>query len=221
MTPTGLLAVIFGIWLAIGVGSAVVMGRRGYASFTWGVLGVTLGPLVIAVALAARRRRRSGETIVLTKPRVGMALLIGVDASQASGVAARHAVTVLQPYVGRVTVATVIPVDAMTHEHVTMVAAANATAQWITNRLSRSVGVVVLEGRPVNALAEFARAGGYDVIAVGTRGSGLSRFVLGSVATALPSAAEVPVLVCPTTVAHEPRRMSDVTTRSGRTPASG
>jgi hypothetical protein len=38
-------------WVAIGVVSAVVMGRRGSARFSWLVLGVVLGPLVIPLAL--------------------------------------------------------------------------------------------------------------------------------------------------------------------------
>jgi nucleotide-binding universal stress UspA family protein len=44
-------------------------------------------------------------------------------------------------------------------------------------------------------LPRLAAEGGYDLLVVGGRGSGLSKVVLGSTATALAAQAKVPVLL--------------------------
>jgi hypothetical protein len=47
------------VWLMIGVASGITMGRRGHDAFTWMVLGATLGPLVVPLALSTQRRHGS------------------------------------------------------------------------------------------------------------------------------------------------------------------
>lgn len=47
--------VIAGCWLLIGLGLAVEMGRRGYETYGWGVLGTLLGPFAIVLAIDAIR----------------------------------------------------------------------------------------------------------------------------------------------------------------------
>ena len=60
MTATTFLFVVMLCWLTIGVITAFVMARRGHDPWPWGVLGATLGPIVVPVAVAATRRTRSG-----------------------------------------------------------------------------------------------------------------------------------------------------------------
>ena len=56
----------------------------------------------------------------------------------------------------------------------------------------------VIIGTPATAIADLARESGYDVIAMATHGrSGLSRWVLGSVAETLVRTSSAPVLVAP------------------------
>jgi hypothetical protein len=56
MSATTALALVMAAWLAIGVVSGITMGRRGHDGFTWMLLGATLGPLVIPLALSTQRR---------------------------------------------------------------------------------------------------------------------------------------------------------------------
>ncbi|MGZ8597165.1 MAG: hypothetical protein ACXWX4_04835 [Actinomycetota bacterium] len=58
MSASSLLLVIAAVWVAIGVVTAVVMGRRGFSAWTWLVVGVVLRPLVVPLAIAATRERR-------------------------------------------------------------------------------------------------------------------------------------------------------------------
>jgi nucleotide-binding universal stress UspA family protein len=67
-------------------------------------------------------------------------------------------------------------------------------------RLASSVGVqrpsaVILTGRPADALMRYAADEGYEVIAIGRRGRGANKAVMGSTASRLTHGADVPVLV--------------------------
>jgi hypothetical protein len=55
MSATTALAFVMAAWLAIGVVSGITMGRRGHDGFTWMLLGATLGPLVVPLALSTQR----------------------------------------------------------------------------------------------------------------------------------------------------------------------
>ena len=53
----------------------------------------------------------------------------------------------------------------------------------------------LLHGQPAAALSEYAAEGGYSLIAVGTRGAGITKAILGSAATQLAEHSKVPVLL--------------------------
>ena len=55
-------------------------------------------------------------------------------------------------------------------------------------------GIIILSGRPADALTEFALRDGYELLVVGRRGRGASKAILGSTAAQLASA-PIPVLV--------------------------
>ena len=55
--------------------------------------------------------------------------------------------------------------------------------------------LILLPGQPAEALQRLAAEGGYDLLVVGGRGTGLSKVLLGSTATALAAQAKVPVLL--------------------------
>jgi hypothetical protein len=61
MSATRALALAMLAWLAIGVLTGIAMGRRGHDRFTWTILGATLGPL--ALPLAVSTQRRTGATV--------------------------------------------------------------------------------------------------------------------------------------------------------------
>jgi hypothetical protein len=56
MSATAALALVMATWLAIGVVAGRAMGRCGHDGFTWLLLGATLGPLVVPLALSTWRR---------------------------------------------------------------------------------------------------------------------------------------------------------------------
>jgi hypothetical protein len=80
---------VFLTWAAIGVTGAVVMGRRGYAPFSWLVLGAVLGPLVVPLAFARTRQTRQFPQVTdVGTWRGPVDVLVGVDGSAESITAA-------------------------------------------------------------------------------------------------------------------------------------
>jgi hypothetical protein len=55
MSATAALAFVMATWVAIGLVSGRAMSRRGHDGFTWLVLGASLGPLVVPLALSTWR----------------------------------------------------------------------------------------------------------------------------------------------------------------------
>ncbi len=55
MSATAALAFVMATWVAIGVVTGRAMSRRGHDGFTWLVLGASLGPLVVPLALSTWR----------------------------------------------------------------------------------------------------------------------------------------------------------------------
>lgn len=67
--------------------------------------------------------------------------------------------------------------------------------------VAASTGVIA--GRPAQAIVERAKAGGFDLIVMGTHGrTGLSHVVMGSVAERVMRKAPCPVLTIPARAAH-------------------
>lgn len=56
-------------------------------------------------------------------------------------------------------------------------------------------GLDVLEGHPSAALERLAVEGGYDLLVIGTRGSGRKKALLGSAATEVAKQVTVPALL--------------------------
>lgn len=189
------LGVIGSIWVVIGVVLSIVMGRRGHLSFGWGILGATLGPLAPFVALAAARHEaEEGPCHVVSAASAGgsVDVLVGIDGSPECQLAMERAVSMLGPQLGRLTLATVVPFDDVPSHTRNAIAELDRHA-----RLSGvpAAGEELLYGPPARALADFASAGGYGLLVVGTRGGGLATTVLGSTASKLAAGSPVPVLV--------------------------
>ena len=56
---------------------------------------------------------------------------------------------------------------------------------------------VLLQGRPAEALSDYAELEGHTIMAIGSRGRGASKALLGSVASRLAQRSPTPVLVVP------------------------
>jgi nucleotide-binding universal stress UspA family protein len=204
------VAVIVAAWLMVGAAVGVVEARRGYWRLAW-VVSAMLGPFAIPLALQ-RRRLAMPDPVVLARGRTRRGrvdVLVGFDGSSDSIAAAELAIGLFGPRVRRVTLATVLDIDT---------AAPHADSRlypqpWPEERQARELldaaavtlrassgheaGQVVLAGDPADALENYAREEGYEVIVVGCRGHGLSKMLLGSCASRLAGKTAVPVLIIP------------------------
>jgi nucleotide-binding universal stress UspA family protein len=189
-----LVGIIAATWVAIGAALSVLMGRRGHEPYSWFLLGMFLGPIALPLAVYSDRGPRR-ELHVLAPPRTGTGpvdVLVGFDGSPEARAAVDAAASLLGSRVGRLTLVRVVPIycsPETTH-------LANQSLRDEARRLlPMEVGLETIEGRPAAALTEAAVAGGYEVLAVGTRGAGLSTAVLGSTATELARRSKLPVLL--------------------------
>jgi nucleotide-binding universal stress UspA family protein len=198
MEPIVFFFAVGAAWVAIGLVASYVMGRRGHNPFGWWFLGAVFGPLVIFLAIDAARRSRLESVVVGQGGMPGegsVDVLVGIDGSPQSEAALVSVCRLLGPRLGRLTVAGVV-----TFEAAERAGGDRAEAEESLARAARSVTIctpetVILSGPPARALVEHAGAQGYDLVAVGSRGRGASKRILGSVSAQLVRQADVPVLV--------------------------
>ena len=186
------------VWLAIGLTASIVMGRRGHDAFGWLVIGTVLGPLAIPIAVRTIREERPihGREIQAGSPGAGSVdVLVGLDGSAASERALRRSLELLGDRVGRLTLATVLGHEGPatgSFDEGDAVAAIERIAEALPGR---DPGVVVLRGRPADALVRHADEHGAELLVVGRRGHGATKAVLGSTAHRLAQREGVPVLI--------------------------
>ncbi|HET7488405.1 MAG TPA: universal stress protein [Acidimicrobiales bacterium] len=194
----GFVVAVAVVWLAIGVVLSLVMGRRGHNAFAWLVLGALLGPLALFLAVDATRNDERVQPVVLldaVPPTAGTGpvdVLVGYDGSPEAEAAVDAVAELFGDRLGRLTAATVVPFGDVTESR--------RRAEESLRRLAlrpdgRVPGVELVQGHPSSALLRLAADGGYDVIAVGTRGAGFSKALVGSAASELARDATVPVLL--------------------------
>jgi len=205
------LFAMFGIWLLIGLVSALVMGRRGYDPWSWAVIGAMFGPLTPLVALSRRRRRWTEERVVSVGGTTngGVGVLVGVDGSPESFAATREVVDLLGDRLGQLTLATVVDLDVADALHAGFGSVFEHDAQALLDDVASRVPEVlptkvILAGRPADTLVSYAREHDIDLLVVGARGRGLSDRLLGSVAEQLVRIADVLVLVAGRQMAGRP-----------------
>jgi nucleotide-binding universal stress UspA family protein len=159
-----------------------------------------LGPLALPLAWGriGSEPAATNREIVDAVPGPGTGpvdVLVGIDGSAESETALRTAVEILGPRIGRLTLAGVTDFDYGSSQ-------AQADTKRALERLramaaSANVsapGIMILSGRPADALSEHALRDGYQLLVVGRRGRGASKAILGSTAAQLASA-PIPVLV--------------------------
>jgi nucleotide-binding universal stress UspA family protein len=212
VSSTAFLSLLLATFACIGFVLAIVMGRLGYSWFGWGLLGLLLGPIGLLLALVEVRRERPWWTrLVASGDRGGgpVDVLVGIDGSPESAAAATAALELLGGRVGRLTLVAVTDLDnsyAGREERLRMEAELERQAAvvraWLRKRdrpVQAEPTVVpelrLMAGRPASTLDTVAAEEGYDLLVVGARGAGLSRVLLGSVASRLAARASVPVLV--------------------------
>lgn len=192
-------------WVLIGVAVGVFMGKRGHHGPSWMVLGVAFGPMLIPAAVAARddARRRAPEQVAAGHPLPGTVdVLLGVDGSPAAEGAVRTVGELLGRRLGRVTLAIVV-------DHDTAWNTEGVDHRRAVERLERAAAqlpegtrpeLLVLSGPPAPTLVQHALDTEVELVVIGTRGAGLTKALLGSVAEDLARRATVPVLLVPAAI---------------------
>jgi len=181
-------------WLSIGLTLSLVMGRRGHDAFSWLILGTLFGPLGAIFAVEARDQERVRPEMVAHRESSGpgpIDVLVGLDGSPESRAALQAAVALLGPRLGRLTLATVVPYDSGVDRQET----ARATLEQQAALADGGARLELLHGRPAPALLERALTDGYDLLVLGTRGTGLTKALLGSTAVDVAEGAKIPVLL--------------------------
>ena len=194
-TLVGLIAVA---WLGIGLGLSLFLGRQGFDGFSWFVLGTMLGPFAVVLTVDALRHEGRPTPRTLAMPAApadaktgSVDVLVGFDGSPEAQAALTAAIEMLGPRLGRLTLATVVPFDGGLEAERNAVDALDGQADrlaWL------APGLEVLRGQPGPALSTRAAEGGYELVAVGTRGAGRAH-LFGSAASELARASKVPVLL--------------------------
>lgn len=203
--PTGVYVVlIIVLWLAVGLGAALFLGRRGYRNGTWYFLGAAPGPLFVPIAVERGRRQdrvveRSPSASEGPAPADGTAtVVVGVDGSAESDRSVRDAVRLFGGNGARIVLVMAIDPD--------VVEFADATERdrcrtLLAERASWFPGTPpvteLASGQPSRVLLDVATAESADVLVVGRRGRGLSTRLLGSVAEHVTRHARIPVLLAP------------------------
>ena len=184
-------------WLALGVASAVYLGRHGRRHPGWYAIGLALGPLMLPLAMEMAPRhaelvRRVGPAL----PETRRTVLVAVDGSRESEDALRDALHDLPVARTRFVVLTVLDPDADPAAR----AEADALLAAYAAHFPDDTPDPVLEtaaGNPAEVILERAAVEGADLIVVGRRGRGFSERVLGSVADRLVRHSPLPVLLGP------------------------
>lgn len=184
-------------WAVIGLALSLVMGRRGHDGFGWLVLGCLLGPLAVALAIDAGRHEEQSQPTMLARGAPahgagGVDVLVGYDGSPESAAAPQAVIDLFGDRLGRMTVVSVVPYGEV---HDQERKAGELLVQLAARTSGRAPGLEVVHGHPSAALRDCATGGGYDLIAVGTRGAGFSKAILGSAASELARESKVPVLL--------------------------
>lgn len=193
--PEAILVVVAAAWVLEALVLGYVMGRRGYEAHSWTLMAMVLGPLVLPVAVSYVVRSPSREPKLLRPGHGGhgpIDVLVGVDGSPESAAAVTQAVALFGPSAGRITLARVVPVDAPRESEQLAEAELDAAC---AARPDLDPATVVLRGEPIAALREYLHRLGYEVLVVGTRGTGGTKAVLVSVAAGLARGAGIPVLL--------------------------
>lgn len=188
--------VALAVWLLGGVAGYYYLYRHGHPHPVWLLGGLVLGPFSLLVFMD---RVEPSTHVVVQSPSVdapGTKVLVGLDGSAE----AWNALDVARRLVGDqaccLVLCEVVDYDTESDPSGAGTAAATARLEQAAQSVpGYGVTVEVLAGPPAQALAEAADQHDADLIVVGTRGRGLSRRLLGSVAQGLVESSKRPVLV--------------------------
>lgn len=202
MDSTQVLVVVFAsIWILGGLVVALWMRRSGHSLYIWLGIGVLCGPFSALLALdRIRHLPRPSPLPIATDHGDVLDVVVGIDGSPESVLAAKTALALLSDRITSLTLATVLDYDSSgLYSGAERQAAAYERLRDTAAELGfEPVETELLFGQPAKALVSFAEEAGFELLVVGPRGRGLSKALVGSVSSALLSDSPIPVLVGPT-----------------------
>lgn len=196
----GLVAVV--VWVVAGMLAALVLlGRQGHRDPRWYLMGAVLGPLFIPIA--AERADRSVTVLESSDdrpPSGDPSVIVGVDGSPGSDRAVQLAAALFDVARSHIVLVAVVDPDAAhspdDEQRVRARSMLTERARWFgVDVPAGRVVTQVVHGQPVRAIETTAETYGAAVVVLGRRGAGVSRHLLGSVATQITQRAAVPVLL--------------------------
>jgi len=184
------------VWLLGGLAGYYYLYRHGHPSGVWLLGSLILGPFSLLVFID--RVERTSHVLV-ERPAVdasGTKVVVGMDGSPDSEHALAVATTVMGDRRCCLVLCEVVDYDTEIDPSGAGVSEATDRLEEVAKTLTdHNVTVEVVAGRPVQALAEVAERHDADMVVVGTRGRGVSRRLLGSVAEGLLAQSRRPVMV--------------------------
>lgn len=192
--------IIILVWVLSGLIALWWLARRGYRDPRWFVYAIVFGPVFAAtVSERAERTPRllSAEGEAVDEPS-RVRVLVGLDGSPAADRAVESVLRLVGPDRARLMLVRVVAFDeaeSSEDEGSAAIAAVSRELAAKAERIGESVEHVVVAGSPARTLLGLADDRGVDMIALGRRGSGLSKALLGSVARTVSQHAAVPVLI--------------------------
>lgn len=176
-SPVIIMTVWLG-WLLIGVLTAEALARRGHARRTMTALGLAVGPFLPPLVNATNRRRTAAGSIVVEsgthRPGLTMMIAVGGDAEDVADLA--FVFDLLRDEVGHIDLVARVDIEDTVGGARSVDRSAHGSRALRTLRGAAAFvgehqpGLVLVAGPPRTALADFAAAGGYDiVVATGDR----------------------------------------------------
>lgn len=196
-SATEIFLIVLAAWVTIGVTLAIAMGRRGHNAFQWLVVGAILGPLALPLAWSSVRdepltRARPLAQAVAAGGTVDV--LVGIDGSSEASNALRTTIELVGGNLGRLTIASVVALDDSPQARIDEQRAVELLEAAASAAEAHPPGRVLLSGQPADALIRHATEQGYDMLAVGRRGGGATKALLGSTASRVANG-HLPVLI--------------------------
>jgi nucleotide-binding universal stress UspA family protein len=166
----------------------------------WTFLGAVLGPIVVPIVISELRRYGGVPGHVLTAGSPGTGIvdaLVGIDGSPESLAALDGVIRLIGPRLGRLTLAVVMEHG---YQQTTAGIEEEKRARGLLEAAAKSVSTVsaetvLLQGRPADALSRHVEREGHNIVAIGSRGRGATKALLGSVASRLARHSPAPVLI--------------------------
>ena len=196
------------VWFGTGVITGLWLARRGH-DIRWIPIALVLGPIFVPIALeradrGGPRRVSKGDDDASSSAAAGPRVLVGWDGSTEAAAALEAAQRLFGA--GELVLAEVVPYEAAEDPEQAVVSSADAELNAVAAKIgpaARPPRHEVLVGAAGEALARRAEQLEADVIAVGRRGRGLSRLLLGSVSSYLLEHSSVPVLIVDPAHVHQ------------------